>query len=417
VLWLLLACGSGDTIPAMGGGDPPPAEHDSGGDDSGSGGGSNGDDGPEQVGESEGAHPVFSPWTVHELVIELDDNGLTALREDPDSWTDADLHMGDRTWPAVGLRVKGSASWQSIDEKPALKIKFDEYVPGQDFYGLQRLTLNNEVWDPTMMAETLAYQTFRRAGSPAPRTGYAALWLSDRYLGLYAILESMDDDFMDHAWPDSNGGLWEMTRNCDFVGDCTCFDLQETGGSYDPDGIDRGCEAAEAGTFEAVQDAFDWDATEAFLAAETALNHPDSYSWNLNNFFVYHEPVGDQLSLVPWGADSTFIYAYPPSTPNPGCEPLYTDVLTASPSGWMMGFCRGDPTCTASLEARILEVADLIEDDDLVGQMHTLRDQLDPYADDEVYVNWTLDDREARVDCFIEWTARRPDELRAWLEG
>jgi len=398
---------------------PDATQSDSGGETGGGGdaGGSDDDEEPEQVGESAGAHPVFDKTVVHELHIDIDELGIQALRDAPTEWTDADLRVGDRTWEAIGIRIKGSASWQPVDEKPALKLKFDEYRPGQDFYGLQRLTLNNEVYDPTMMAETLSYQTFRRLGSPAPRTGYAAVWLADRYVGLYAVIESMDDDFMDHTWPDSNGGMWEMTRECDFTGDCTCFDLQETGGSYEPEGIDQGCAAVASEDFDAIQRAFDWDAVEAFLATETALNHPDSYTWNLNNFFVYHDPIEDELSLIPWGADSTFVYATPASTSNPDCDPLYTDVLEASPRGWLMGFCRSDSDCAEGLEARILAAADLIEEDDLVGQMAELRDQLDPWAERETWVNWTLDDREAWIDCFQRWTEQRPDELRAWVDG
>ena len=93
------------------------------------------------------------------------------------------------------------------------------------------------------------------------------------------------------------------------------------------------------------------------------------------------------------------------------------DVLEASPRGWLMGFCRSDSDCAEGLEARILAAADLIEEDDLVGQMAELRDQLDPWAERETWVNWTLDDREAWIDCFQRWTEQRPDELRAWVDG
>ena len=132
--------------------------------------------------------------------------------------------------------------------------------------------------------------------------------------------------------------------------------------------------------------------------------------------FVYHDPPTDRLSLIPWGADSTFIYATPTSADNPDCQPLYMDVLTTSPVGWLGEFCEADPTCQAALYQKMAEVADWLEATDLVAQMETTRDRLDPYARLETSVNWSLDDREQRVACFLTWTAQRPDELRRWIE-
>jgi len=319
-----------------------------------------------------------------------------------------------RTWPGVGVRIKGSASFQPIDEKPALKLEFDATVDGARLYGLERMTLNNEVWDPTMMAETMGYAAFRENGAPAPRTGYATVTLNERYLGLYAILETMDDQFVDRNWPGTHGDLWEMTRNCDFTGDCSCFEMQEPGDEGGDDAVTQGCAAAAAGTVSALQTAFDWEGLVSFLAVERAVNHPDSYSYNLNNFFVYHDR--ERLHLTPWGADSTFVYAYPPSADNPHCEPLYRNVLESSSVGWLGAFCEADETCRAELEARALDIADWMEDG-LVDRMRQTRDQLEPYAELETYTNWTMDDRAQRVNCFLEWTTRRPTELRAWGGG
>ncbi len=358
-------------------------------------------------------HPVYDAWTVQEIVLTTTPEAVEALRETPRSWVEADLHFNDVVVARVGLRLKGSASFQDVDRKPAMKIKMAEYVPEQRLHDLERLTLNNEVHDPSMMSENLGFRAFRENGAPAPRTGYAAVTLNDRYLGLYALIESMDDDFMEANWPDAEGGLWEMTRNCDFDGDCTCFELQETGVQYDPQGIFTGCEAVARSGVGALDEAFDRDAVLGFLAVERALNHPDSYSYNLNNFFVHHDPLEQKLTLTPWGADSMFTYWTPASRSNPSCEPLYRDVLVTNPRGLLGRLCYGDVACSDELAARVVEVADWIDDVDLIGAMEATRDMLDPYVPLETHVNWTADDRRRRIDCFGEWTAARPDELRS----
>lgn len=352
---------------------------------------------------------------VQQFAFTIDEAGINSLRTAPSEWVSGSLEYAGFTWDQVAFRLKGSSSFQAIDQKPAWKIKFGEYVEGGNFYGLERLTLNNEVWDATMMAENMAYWTWREQGNPAPLTSYASITLNGRLLGVYAILESMDDDFMDRMWPGSNGGLYEMTRNCDFTGDCSCFDLQETGPDFDPQGIKRGCEAVAEGTVEALAEAFDWDSLLTYLAVELSLNHPDSYSFNLNNFFVYHDPIGDRLYLSPWGADSTWTYFYPPSTPTTaGCDHSYGDVLDWSAAGWLMRFCRSDSTCRAELKARVTEIADWMEAADVVGQMEATRDLLDPYAGLETHVNWTVENRADWVACTLAWTKARPATLRAW---
>ena len=342
-----------------------------------------------------GVPQVFDPNTVHTLVLTVED--LQPLRDEPREWVHATVVFDDLTLHDVGLRLKGSSSFQPVDQKPAFKVKMDEYVPGQRLWGLERLTLNNEVWDPTMLAENMGYRTFRENGSMAPRTGYVAVTLNDRYLGLYALLESMDEGFLKQN--DASGGaIWEMTRNCYFDGDCTCFEPQEG----ESDAIYAGCVSPEA---------FDLDRLVAFLAVEQAVNHPDSYSWNLNNFFVIADAEGS-LSMSPWGADSTFIYAYPPSKPNPDCEPIHLDVDSRAHKGMLRTWCETDAACSSAYDAKILDIADWMEEVDLVGEMQRTRAMLDTYAPLETHVNWTLDDREARSDCFEQWTAQRPDELR-----
>jgi hypothetical protein len=373
------------------------------------------DDATDDDDVTDDAHPVFDPWTIHEITITLGDDAIDALRLEPRAWVEGTVRFNDEVMEHVGVRLKGSSSFQDVDHKPSWKLKMDEYVPGARLRGLERLTLNNEVWDPTMMAENMAYATFREMGAPAPRTGYALVTLDDRRLGIYAIIESMDDGFMEENWDPGEGGMWEMTRNCDFDGDCSCFEVQETGPANDPGGLVRGCEAVARSGIGALDEAFKRDEVLSFLAVERAVNHPDSYTYNGNNFFVHHDPLDDRLSLVPWGSDSTFIYAYPPNTRNPECQPLHKDVLSAAPRGVLTALCDADPTCSAELTERILDVADHMEDVDLVGRMEATRDMLDPYAPLEEWVNWNNADRARRVGCFLRWTEQRPEELRTRL--
>lgn len=394
-MWLLVACTG-----------LPPAEETGGA-------GTRGDAVPELLPGGEAwTGELYDPGVVHTVELTMSADAVDSLRAVPDGWVRADLRLDGHDVPGIGARIKGSASFQPVDQKPAWKLEVDHFTPGLRALGAERLTLNNEVWDPTMMAETMAYRTFRETGAAAPRTGYAQVSLNGRPLGVYSLLESMDDHWVEARWP-AGGGLWESTVGCDFDAACTCFEEQEPG---DPAGLAAGCAAVRSRDDDAIRGAFDWPRVVAFLAAEQAVNHPDSYSWNLNNFWVHHDPDAG-LSLSPWGADSTFIYAYPVDQPNPGCDPLYLDVDVTPRKGALARHCLTDAGCRAELAAQLEVVADWMEADDLAGRMAATATMLDDYAGDETWVNWNLDDRAARVACFQTWTAARPAELRALAAG
>lgn len=363
--------------------------------------------------------PLFSDTEVVQIEITLSDEAVAALREAPSTYVEGSVSSGGHTWGSVGVRLKGSASWQPIDQKCNWKLKFEDYSE-ERFYGQKRLTLNNNVWDSSAMAQDLAYRFFADAGVPSPRTGYAWVTLNGEDKGLYTILESMDGQFADREFPDSEGNLYETTYAvaCDFDGDGSCFERQATGDNEpDPDhALASALVATREGTSDAIREAFDWDRLIHFLAVERVINHPDSYSYNLNNFFVYHDPIEDRVSLIPWGADSTFVYTYPPNSEDYPCSAAsYRDVLTGGSVGALASFCEGDGECSAYLTDAMSEVADLLDTVDLAGRAEANRERLRPYVEADPYIIYSPENFENKVDCFVEWIHARPAELHAWL--
>ncbi len=57
----------------------------------------------------------------------------------------------------VGVRLKGgTGSGRPVKTgKSGFKVRFDEFVDDQLFFGIKRLTLNNMIQDPSMVHETL----------------------------------------------------------------------------------------------------------------------------------------------------------------------------------------------------------------------------------------------------------------------
>ncbi|MDE7094344.1 MAG: hypothetical protein K2O52_05470, partial [Oscillospiraceae bacterium] len=61
-------------------------------------------------------------------------------------WVSCDIEIDGELFENVGIKTKGNTSLSQIaqtdTERYSLKIKFDKYVDGQNYYGLDKLALN-----------------------------------------------------------------------------------------------------------------------------------------------------------------------------------------------------------------------------------------------------------------------------------
>src|SRR5262245_17347864 len=119
---------------------------------------------------------LFACTNVPAFGIDIDAANLQSLRREPRSWAKATLRCGNEVYPDVGLHIKGSqGSLQSIDQRPALTVSLNKFVPGRKFHGLRKIHFNNTAEDPTFMNEIICAALCRQAGLPAARSGYATL--------------------------------------------------------------------------------------------------------------------------------------------------------------------------------------------------------------------------------------------------
>jgi hypothetical protein len=63
--------------------------------------------------------------------------------------------------------------------------------------------------DGSFLHELVAYSIYRRLGVAAPRVGYTRLLLNGELMGLYAIIETPDDVWLDRSFKEEDGNLYE----------------------------------------------------------------------------------------------------------------------------------------------------------------------------------------------------------------
>lgn len=268
---------------------------------------------------------VFDPTYVHTIEFGVAPADLATLGPGSDERVPAAMRFDGVDLDPVGFRIKsGFASAQTLAGKPGFSIKTDEYVKDQALFGIEKFTLGNELTDPSFVAEQIAYDVWRAAGIPAPRTALANVMLNDEPFGLYVIREGYDKQFLRRHFSDPDGNLYEASVA----------------------GVDMADQLLEARTNEEVNDKADiaelaqvvetvpddqyvtelsklvnLDEVFKYWAVEALVAHFDGYlagtgvpfgntdpaivvgnDWS-NNYYTYHDPRSDKFVVLPHGAD------------------------------------------------------------------------------------------------------------------
>lgn len=220
----------------------------------------------------------------------------------------ADLTIDGYRIESVGIRKKGFVG--SLDQRfPSLKVKFDKYLDQEPFAFIDRLTLNNNKQDRTLVSQAMAYQFYRDAGLPAPRCNLARVTVNGEYIGIYSNVESIRKPFLKRTFGNDDGKLYEGTL-ADFYVD-RIDDLEaKSRKANDRQELKALAELlAREGDVPEEELATHLDVEEflRFWCVESLLNTWDGYTGNQNNYFVYHDTDDRRFHFIPWGADATFL--------------------------------------------------------------------------------------------------------------
>ena len=219
----------------------------------------------------------------------------------------ADITIDDESHSNVGIRKKGFLGSQSTD-KPSLKINVDEYVAGQNLYGVDNITLNNSVQDPSLIRQCIGYQLFANAGYPSPQCNFAHVFVNGTDLGIYVHVEPIKRMFLRTHFDEDDGDLYEGTVS-DFAPIIyRTFEPknENTDTSLEPIFSLKDALEDTSDLESVLQNHIDVDAFLTFWALESILNHWDGYAGNRNNYYVYHSRSTDKFTFIPWGLDDVF---------------------------------------------------------------------------------------------------------------
>ncbi len=286
------------------------------------------------------ASAFFDDSYVHELYITFDNDDWydvlykSHANDADDPYFAADFECDGVVIENVGVRFKGSSSFDIPGVKKSLKIDFDEFDEDNDeltFLGLKKLNLNNNYNDPTMMREKLFYDYASNFVEGAGRAVFTNVYINGELWGLYTAVEQVDKTYVQTRFGnDEDGNLFKATASDDAVADepqadfgCDLTYLGEDTDAYDDyyelktnetaydytelvEFIDVLNNTPTEDLATSIEPLLDVDDALACLAVNNLFANLDSYNGAAHNYYLYDRDDTGQFTYVLWDANESF---------------------------------------------------------------------------------------------------------------
>jgi len=160
---------------------------------------------------------VFDPFTVLTLHLDMQEGDWSTVRNDDSLSIEVPARLreeGETNWLDVVVRRKsGPALTNGGIRKVALKVDVNDAVPGQEWRGLRKLSLESGA-ELSVLKEGFGWQLFRLAsewGVLDYHMGHAA-WVrvvvNGEYQGVYANVEQRDRQFLRNRGMEKEAATW-----------------------------------------------------------------------------------------------------------------------------------------------------------------------------------------------------------------
>ena len=215
-----------------------------------------------------------------------------------------------------GIHVRGNTSRDAA--KKSFELSFNSYVPGRKYRGLEKMKLNGEHNDVSILRSKVSYDLLTACGLPSARSSYVKLYINNEYKGLYIHIEHFDEEFIQKRFPNDNtGNLFKCFYGSDLTYHGTnptyyqnTYKLKTNEAVNDYSGLIHLIEvlynSANANFVCEIQDVFDVDTYLRTLAVEILIGQWDGYTYNKNNYFLYERPSDGKFIFMEYDLDNTF---------------------------------------------------------------------------------------------------------------
>lgn len=351
-----------------------------------------------------------------------------------------DVSINGTTCRSVGIRAKGNTSLSMVaasdSDRYSFKLQFDEYVSGQTFMGLDKLVLNNNYADATMLREAIVYDMFAFLDADASLWNYASVYVNGEYIGVYLALEAVEESFALRNYGTNYGNFYKpdsMEMGGDFGGfgrsgnaaaleylgdDLSSYSVIWESSVFSSSDSDHQRVVTALKNIDAETDLaqyMDVDNLLRYLAVHSFAVNLDSLSGSMaHNYYLYEK--NGQLNLIPWDYNLAFggfqssnasdIVNFPIDTPFSSEERQFFMALLHNEE-----YLRQYHAYLQQL------TSEYVNGGRLDALYQSLRSQLDPLVETDPTAFYSYDQYNTAAEMLIQTIQLRAESVQGQLEG
>lgn len=307
---------------------------------------------------------LFDDSRVHTINIQIDRWDDFIEQAEKEEYVLCDVNIDGEDFRNVGIRAKGNNSLSLTEEyglcRYSLKLEFDQFVDGGNYYGLDKFSLDASFQDNSYLKTYMAYDMMSFMEVPAPLCSYVWVQVNGKDWGLFLAVEEPEESFALRNFGRDYGQLYKPDYRSldDENNDVALKYVDDNAESYpnifenakfdtseeDKKRLIKALEVLDSG--EALDTAVDVEEVLRYFTVQVFVMNWDSYlGYTGHNYFLYEED--GLLSIIPWDynlafgtyargmtnpiADLNIIINYPINTPAEGeimmNRPLYHNLM------------------------------------------------------------------------------------------
>jgi spore coat protein CotH len=178
--------------------------------------------------------------------------------------------------------------------------------------------------DKSQIRDRLGYLMFSEMGVPSPRSVHARLVINGQYMGLFALIEQIDDRFAAERFEDYKGNIykevWPLDQDGNPMDKASILKKADAYDGSDPDVSVFQQFASEISATdlskikELLPKWMDMNEIIAYAAVDRTIRADDGpFHWYCfggvckpHNFYWYEKPTSKTIHLLPWDMDNAF---------------------------------------------------------------------------------------------------------------
>jgi len=276
--------------------------------------------------QADESYKVYDDSEVALIQITMTPEHLNSMYEnsESDSMYISSIHFKNRyldeTVDSVGIRIRGFTTRNK--QKKSLKLSFNSFVDNK-FYGLEKINLNADALDPTILRSKLCWDLFKDIDVISSNASHAAVYINDNYYGLYISIEHIDENFLSQNFLFDSGNLWKCLNPASLlyigkdpnlykftVEGVRPYDLKTNKSEDDYSQLAQLINVLnntqEAQIIDSLFKIVDVVNIIKYFAFNVITGNWDDYWYGWNNYYLYFNPDIGKFNIIPYDYTNTF---------------------------------------------------------------------------------------------------------------